>query len=1054
MGNERLIDVVRFGSFELHLRSGELYSEGRKVHLQEQPFQILKLLTDCAGELVTREEIRRRLWPNDTVVEFGNAVNAAIKKLRIALGDSAEEQRFIETLKGRGYRLIVPVEGVATGAADPVSADVEPPGMPVPGLAAREASHYRVLDIIGGGGMGVVYRGEDMRLGRQVALKFLTRELASRPIALERLRLEACSASALNHPNICTIYEIEEHAGEPFIVMELLEGSTLRDRISGPSLSAREVLDYAFQIVEGLDAAHRRGIVHRDIKPANIFVTKQERVKILDFGLAHFDSERSRRTEACALATRDRAEGPLASPGDAPGTDGYRSPEQALGKPLDARTDLFSFGLVLREMATGTEVSPGLERIVSKCLQNDPELRYRHAAEIRADLQLLKGGTERPLGLGRAMAKRRMPIVPAAAAVLALCVAGYFYFHRKPKLTDKDTIVLADFINTTGDPVFDGTLRQGLAVQLEQSPFLSLISDQRMQRTLRLMGRPADARLSPQLAKEICERTAGAAVLDGSIASVGNQYVLGLRARNCRTGEVMDEEQAQAERKEDVLQALSRIASRFRSRVGESLATVQGYDTPLAEATTLSLEALKAYSAAWGVVHSSGAAAALPLFRRATEIDPAFAMAHAWLGRMYDDLDEFDLSAESTRRAWQLRDRASDGEKFFIAASYDMLVTGNMEAARQTCEAWARTYPREAVPHGMLSGMINKAGGRYEKAAAEARKAIELSPDFAIWYYNLAVNLVYLGRLEEAEHALRSAAGLGLEIDEFVMLEYDIAFLRADQGRMERAAVWARGRSGGENWIPNKEALALAYSGGLQQARSMSRRAVDQAQHAAQPERAGLWEAGAAVRQAFFGNASEARRRAMAALELSRNREVKYGAAFALALSGDSSRSQMLANDLEKRFGEDTCVRFSYLPALRARLALNGGEPAKAIEMLQVAVPFELGAPRSSISGNFGALYPVYVRGEAYLAARRGAEAAAEFQKILDHRGIVVSDPIGALARLQLGRALVLSGDGTKAKTAYRDFLTLWKDADPDIPILKQAKAEYAKLLPGSRARI
>jgi eukaryotic-like serine/threonine-protein kinase len=628
----------------------------------------------------------------------------------------------------------------------------------------------------------------------------------------------------------------------------------------------------------------------------------------------------------------------------------------------------------------------------------------------------------------------------------AAAVTHRFSLHRSPVLSEKDTLILADFANSTGDPVFDETLRQGLAVQLEQSPFLSLISDERVQQTLRLMGQRADTRLTPETARRICARTGSAAVLEGSIALLGSHYVLGLRARSCRAGDILDEEQVQANKKEDVLDALTQMASKFRARVGESLATIRQHDTPLAEATTPSIEALEAYSKGWKVHFSSGAMAALPLFRRAVEFDPEFAMAHAALGRLFADLDESDLAAESTTRAWQLRARASDPEKFFITAGYDMLVTGNLEDARQTCETWARTYPRDALPHLMLSGYISKVPGHHEKASAEARKTIELNPDFAVGYYNVAVNNVYLDRLGEAEDALGRAAGRGLDVDEFAMLEYDIAFLNRDRAGMEREAARARERSGGDNWISNHEAFALAYSGNLQQARSMSRRAVDQAQQAGQRERAGLWEAGAAVREGLFGNASEARKRAMAALELSKDREVEYGGALALALSGDSARSQELANDLEKRFPEDTAVKFSYLPTLRAFLALDQREPAKAIDLLQPAVPYELGVPRSSIHALFGALYPVYVRGEAYLARHRGAEAAAEFQKILDHRGIVVSDPVGALAYLQLGRAFALSGDKVKAKAAYQDFLTLWKDADPDIPILKQAKAEYAKL--------
>jgi hypothetical protein len=517
---------------------------------------------------------------------------------------------------------------------------------------------------------------------------------------------------------------------------------------------------------------------------------------------------------------------------------------------------------------------------------------------------------------------------------------------------------------------------------------------------------------------------------------------LDLQAKSCRTGEVLDHEQAQAAKKEDVLNALSLIAIRFRKRVGESLTTIQEHNTPLAEATTSSLEALEAYSAGWKLHTTSGAMTALPLVKRAVEIDPNFALAHATLGRQYADLDESDLSAASTTKAWQLKDRTSDREKFFIAATYEILATGNLEQARQICEAWAHTYPREALPHVMLSGNPNKAAGRYEQAAAEARKAIEFDPDFAMAYFNLGVNNVYLNRPEEAENAIRRAVGRGLDIDEFSMLQHDIAFLKGDPAGMEREASRARERSGAEAWISNKEAFALAYSGHLQQARILSQRAVDQAMQESQPERAGLWEAGESLREAFFEQAPEAKKRAAAALKLSNDRETKYGAALAFAVSGDSSRAQTLADDLEGRFPEDTVVRFSYLPVLQARIALNRGDSARAIEILQAATPYELGASR----GLFGALYPIYMRGEAHLAAHQGQGAATEFQRILDHRGIVGSDPIGALAHLQLGRALALSGDTIKAKSAYQDFLTLWKDADPNIPIFKQAKSEYAKL--------
>jgi len=879
---------------------------------------------------------------------------------------------------------------------------------------------YRIESKLGQGGMGEVFRAVDTRLGRAVAIKIAQEQF------IERFEREARAISSLNHPHICTLYDI----GPNYLVMELVEGETIAARLKSGALPVKDALMYASQILAALEQAHEKRIIHRDLKPGNIMIAKSG-VKVLDFGLAKSEQDVTLTVSHMAM-----------------GTPAYMSPEQREGKPADVRSDIYSFGCVLHEMLTGARVGSGrnsvasrrLQRAISRCLEEDPDRRWRSAAELERELFAIVAA--------RSHEKRKAtPVVLATAFVLALGISGWLLLtHKTHALTDKDTIVLADFTNSTGDPLFDGTLRQGLSVQLEQSPFLSLVSEDRVQQTLRMMSQPVDARLTPQLAREVCQRTASAAVLEGSIATLGSQFVLGLRAENCRTGKVLDDEMVQAAKKEDVLNALSQMASKFRAGVGESLVTVQQHDVPLEEATTSSLEALQAYSMGWQRNALAGNDAALFFFKRAVEIDPKFAMGYAALALYSGASGESNLATENIRKAYELRDRASDKEKFFITAYYDGRGTGNQEKAQQTCEQWAQVYPRDWSAHTFLTGFIYPVLGRYEKGVEEGRKAIALVPDAYTGYYLLGYNLIYLDRLADLEDVLHQTSERKFDNPFLSRLRFDLAFLKGDSAGMQREVAAAQGKPGAEDSISDRQAFALAYTGRMQEARKWSKSAITLAQQAGHRERAALFETRAALWEAFFGNMPEAKRTTKEALALARNREVRFGAALALAMSGEASQAQSLANDLGKDFPEDTSVRFYYLPAVRATLALNHGDTSQAIEFLQANVPFELGVPRSATFAYFGALYPVYVRGQAYLAAHQGSEAAREFQKIVDHPGITIGDAFGVLAHLGLARAYALTGDTAKARAAYQDFFTLWKDADPGIPVLKQAKAEYAKL--------
>jgi eukaryotic-like serine/threonine-protein kinase len=970
---------------------------------------------------------------------------------------------------------------------------------------------YQILRPLGEGGMGTVYLAQQREpIRRCVALKVVKLGMDTSQV-LARFANERQALAMMDHPNVARIFDAgATRKGRPYFVMEYIQGVPITQYCDGKRMMIGQRLELFLAVCRAVEHAHQKGVIHRDLKPSNVLVTEQEGVpvpKVIDFGIAKATDKWAVENSLLTQFGQMVGTPEYASPEQAEvmtGDINERSDVYSLGVilcelligtvPYDVvrmqqaglserlriireeeapalSRRLSAMGAAASDIAANRQTDPAsLRRLVDgdltwitmKALEKMRERRYASVAELAADIQrhiedrpVLASSPGRLYRAHKFLRRHRPAVFGITAGIVFIVLGGltvWSLLHSdsppRPGLADKKTIVLADFANATGDPVFDGVLRQILAVQLGNSPYVAPLSDARVSQTLRLMVRPPDTKITPDIAAEICERTGSAAVVEGSITRLESEYMLGLRAKNCQTGDVLDEEQAAA-KKADVSKALGQMVERFGTRAGQSLPRVEKGPSIAAEVTTPSLEAWKSYNAAMKAIQRRGEVAEnVSLLKRAIEVDPKFAMAYSLLGRTESDLGESELGAQNSSKAYELRDHVSDRENFFITYNYYRQVQRNLEMTRQTAESWAREYPDDDMPHSFLSGFTSMGTAHYENAAEESERTIALNPNFSIVYANAAFAYVDLNHLSQAEAVLRKASERKIEILVFSILRYFIAFLRNDQAAMEREMTQRQAKMEAQGWFQHQEALTLAYQGRLKEADRLSARAVDLARQGGLLERPALFEGAGAVWNALFGNQAEAQRSAAAALSLHRSRDADYGPAFALALVDESAQAHKIEVDLEKRYPDDTSVQFSYLPALRALEALNQGDPAKALEMTQAAAPYDLAVPGTKYgSGSFfGALYPVYVRGLAYSRMGRHREAAAEFQKILDHPGIVLNDPIGPMARLQLARALSASGDRAKSAAAYKELLALWKDADPDLPVIQQAKAESARM--------